>query len=96
VIRNEYTAYFDAHPEELQRFPEQMGRSFQDGALHLGGDQDLNDIDPNRECYPAGQGVGGIHELVPAGELVRRFVAQADAVLDRLPAYRSAPPTILR
>jgi enoyl-[acyl-carrier protein] reductase II len=90
VIRNEYTDYFDAHPEELKKFPEQMGRSFQDGALHLGGDQNLDDIDPTRECYPAGQGVGGIHEVVPAADLVRRFVAEADAVLDRLPAYRSA------
>jgi hypothetical protein len=32
--------------------------------------------------------VGGITELVPAGELVRRFVAEAEAALDRLPALR--------
>jgi enoyl-[acyl-carrier protein] reductase II len=42
----------------------------------------------DKECYPAGQGVGGISELVPAGELVRRFVAEAEVVLDRMATLR--------
>ena len=46
----------------------------EDGANHLGGDPDTPDIDPDREFWPAGQGVGAIDELVPAGELVDRFV----------------------
>jgi hypothetical protein len=33
--------------------------------------------------------VGAITELVPAAELVRRFVSEAEAILDRLPALRS-------
>ena len=37
-----------------------------------------------REFFPCGQGVGAIHELVPAGELVARMVVEAEAVLDRL------------
>ena len=41
------------------------------------------EVDPAMECYPAGQGVGAIGGLVPAGELVRRFVAEAEAVLAR-------------
>jgi enoyl-[acyl-carrier protein] reductase II len=89
VMANDYTAYYDDHPEELEKFPEQMGKSFMAGALHLGGDSQA-DVDPARECYPAGQGVGGIHELVPAGELVRRFVAEADEVLARIGALRTA------
>ncbi|HKH88212.1 MAG TPA: nitronate monooxygenase [Acidimicrobiales bacterium] len=87
VLRNEYTAYFEAHPEELQPFPAQLGRSINDGALHLGGQADhLGEsvIDPQRECYPAGQGTGGIEELVPAAELVRRFVVEAEAALGRI------------
>ena len=43
---------------------------------------------PDRECYPAGQGVGAIHELVPAGELVGRFVTEAEAALDGATALR--------
>ncbi len=45
-------------------------------------------IDLDQECYPAGQGVGGITEIVPAGELVRRFVAEAETALDRLADVR--------
>jgi enoyl-[acyl-carrier protein] reductase II len=84
VMANDYTAYFDAHPDEVARFPEQMGRAFSDRALHLGSDEHADDVDPDKECYPAGQGVGGIDRLVPAGQLVRRFVEEAEAILKRL------------
>jgi enoyl-[acyl-carrier protein] reductase II len=84
ALRNSYTQYFEEHPDELESFPTQMARSFQDGALHLMGDEHTEGIDPDKECYPAGQGVGAIDELVPAGELVRRFVEQAEATLDKL------------
>lgn len=84
VVRNDYTRFFDEHPDELQPFPSQLGRSVLDKAFHLGGDEQTVDVDPGRECYPAGQGVGAIFELEPAGELVRRFVAEADETLARL------------
>jgi len=83
VVANEYTQYFVAHPEEIQPFPVQMIRSIQDGALHLPQGPDSPDIDPRRECYPAGQGTGAIHDVVPAAELVERFVAEAEAALGR-------------
>lgn len=89
ALENSYTKYFEEHPEELQRFPQQMVRSTGDGAMHLGGDE-WTDIDPDKECYPAGQGVGAIQELVPAGELVKRFVAEAEAALSRVDPLRSA------
>ena len=84
VVRNEYTAHFESHPEELSSFPAQLGRSMGDGAFHLGAGPDQGGIDPARECYPAGQGTGAITGLVPAGELVGRFVAEAEAILGRL------------
>jgi enoyl-[acyl-carrier protein] reductase II len=90
VVRNEYTAYFDEHPGELERFPGQLGRSIADKAFHLGGDQETMEVDPGRECYPAGQGVGAIDELVPAGELVRRFVAEAEEALGKALTVASA------
>jgi enoyl-[acyl-carrier protein] reductase II len=83
VVANRYTSYFDEHPDELQRFPAQLGRSIGDEAFHLGGDDETPGVDPDVECYPAGQGAGAIHELVPAGELVRRFVIEAEAALER-------------
>jgi enoyl-[acyl-carrier protein] reductase II len=81
VLANAYTDYYDDHPDEVGPFPEQLARSFGAGALHLGGDEHVTGVDPERECYPSGQGVGGIHGLVPAGDLVRKFVDQAAAVL---------------
>jgi enoyl-[acyl-carrier protein] reductase II len=84
VVRNGYTNHFDAHPEELKKFPEQLGLAYNSGVMHLGGDSFTEGVDVDKECYPAGQGVGAIHELVPAAELVHRFVAEAAAVLERL------------
>jgi enoyl-[acyl-carrier protein] reductase II len=84
VVRNSYTAYFDEHPADLAAFPQQLGRSIQDGAFHLGADMDATGVDPDRECFPAGQGTGAISELVPAGELVLRIVTEAEEVLSRI------------
>ncbi|MHB8681050.1 MAG: NAD(P)H-dependent flavin oxidoreductase [Acidimicrobiales bacterium] len=83
VVRNDYTRFFEEHTDELQPFPGQLGRSISDKSFHLGGDEETLEVDPARECYPAGQGVGAIDTLVPAGELVRRFVAEAEDALAR-------------
>jgi enoyl-[acyl-carrier protein] reductase II len=88
AVRNSYNSWFEQHPEELKPFPDQMLRAFNDGAMHLGGD-DHAGVDPDKECYPAGQGTGAITELIPAADLVRRFVAEAEAILDRLSTLRS-------
>jgi enoyl-[acyl-carrier protein] reductase II len=88
VVRNSYTDYYDVHPDELKKFPEQLAASYGNGAMHLGGDSFSEGVDVDKECYPAGQGVGAITELVPAADLVRRFVAEADDVLDRLASVR--------
>ena len=88
VIRNEYTNAFDADGGHAEPFPGQFIKSLQDGANHLGGDLDTPDVDPDREFMPAGQGAGAITELVPAAELVHRFVAEAEAALGRVTAFR--------
>jgi enoyl-[acyl-carrier protein] reductase II len=81
VVRNEYTAFYEEHPDELAAFPAQLGRSMHDGAFHLGGDDQTDGIDPARECYPTGQGVGAIQTLIPAATLVRQIVDVATEVL---------------
>jgi enoyl-[acyl-carrier protein] reductase II len=83
VVRNEYTQYWDEHPDELQGFPLQVLKSMEDGANHLGDDETTPGIDPHREFYPSGQGAGAIHELVPAGDLVHQIVAEAESALSR-------------
>lgn len=87
VVRNDYTNHFDAHPDELQPFPKQIGASVKAGAYHLGWPEGT-EVDTTREFFPAGQGVGSIDELEPAGELLIRMVHDADAILQRLGAPR--------
>ena len=87
VVRNEYTTYWEQHTDEIAPFPAQFIRSIEEGANHLGAGPDTP-VDPDREFWPGGQGVGAIDELVPAGELVRRFVSEAEAVLDRVASLR--------
>jgi enoyl-[acyl-carrier protein] reductase II len=88
VVANAYTRYWEDNPGELQPFPMQFLRSMEDGVNHLGLDSSAPDIDVDREFFPAGQGVGAITSLVPAGDLVRQFVDEAEQVLGRVGAYR--------
>lgn len=81
VLRNDWTTEWDAHPDRIKPFPQQAIESMQQGANHLG-DDDTTIADVKREFMPAGQGVGAIDDLVDAGELVRRFVAEAQDALN--------------
>jgi enoyl-[acyl-carrier protein] reductase II len=55
---------------------------------HLGGDEHTLGVDPSIEFMPAGQGIGAIESLIPAGEMVKMFVDEAIEVLDRLATLR--------
>lgn len=87
VNRNAYTQSYDEGDRKVKPFPAQFVQSIEDGANHLGGGPGT-EVDPDREFWPAGQGVGAIDALEPAGELVRSFVAGAEAVLDRVNSLR--------
>ncbi len=89
AVANDMTRHFEEHPDELKPFPEQLMASVAGGWMHLGADENTVGVDPNRECYPAGQGVGAIHELLPAGDLVRSIVEEADRALDHAHSARS-------
>lgn len=88
VIRNETTDRYEAEPALVKPFPDQLSVAHEDGTFHLGGDETTTGVDPNREGYPAGQVVGAIDEIVPAGELVQRIVDEAESTLSRLAAQR--------
>jgi enoyl-[acyl-carrier protein] reductase II len=88
AVANKSTRHFEEHPEELKPFPEQMFASVEGGWMHLGADESTPGVDPERECYPAGQGVGAIHELRPAGDIVRAIVDEAEEALERMTSLR--------
>jgi len=83
VVRNEWTAHYDAHPDEVLPFPQQVRTSMVAGANHLGA-PDGTEVDVQREFMPCGQGVGAIHRVEPAAELVRRMVVEAERAIERL------------
>src|SRR4051794_37927032 len=80
VVRNDWTQHFDEHPDELQPFPAQALAAARAGVSHLG-DHGGAPVDLHREFMPAGQGVGAIRSLVPAGELVVQMVEEAERAL---------------
>ncbi|MEY2454226.1 MAG: hypothetical protein QOD92_3800 [Acidimicrobiaceae bacterium] len=84
VLRNSYLEEWEKSGSEVQRFPMQAIAAMEEGVFHLGGDARTEGVDPQRECYPAGQGVGGIDELVPAADLVHQIVAEAEKILTNL------------
>ena len=84
VLKNDTTAIYEENPSLLLPFPEQLAVSMRDGTFHLGGDESTPGVDPSREAYPAGQAVGAIRELTPAGDIVTRMVRDAEDVLAAL------------
>jgi enoyl-[acyl-carrier protein] reductase II len=84
VIKNDTTERYELDPTLVKKFPDQLAVSIGEGTFHLGGDESTLGVDPRREAYPAGQAVGAIDTLVPAGELVNQIVEQAASILRRL------------
>ena len=87
VVRNEWTNHYENRPEELKPFPEQAFISGRANANHLGHPDDY-EVVVEREFMPCGQGVGAIDSLIPAGDIVRSIVAEAEAVIDRIASLR--------
>jgi enoyl-[acyl-carrier protein] reductase II len=81
VVDNSYTRAFEEAGGTPEPFPMQVVKSIQDGANHLGGDETSEGVDPDREFWPAGQGAGAITVMGPAGELVLRFVREAEEAM---------------
>jgi enoyl-[acyl-carrier protein] reductase II len=83
VITNPYVEERERHPEQIKSFPDQLIESAMAGVMSYAADEGT---DPGRTCMPAGQGIGGISEILPAAEIVRRVAAEAEATIQRLAA----------
>ena len=84
VVRNRYTEGFEEQGGVAEPFPGQFLKSLEDGANHLGGGPETEGVDPEREFFPCGQGVGSLTELVPAADLVTGMVVDAEEILGRV------------
>ncbi len=81
VISNPFVEAREADPDSIQPFPQQLVASMQDGTMTFAAGEE---VDLERTCMPSGQGVGGIDEILPAREIVRRVVDEAEATIGRL------------
>jgi enoyl-[acyl-carrier protein] reductase II len=87
VKKNPWVEDWERRPADIQPFPQQAILSSREGVMGGIGGQ-LEGLDPDKSCFAMGQSAGGIHDVLSAGEIVARIMAEADAALDRAQALR--------
>ena len=83
VITNPYVEDWARRPDEIQPFPQQMIASSQEGLLGFAFN---NSTDVERTCMPAGQGIGGIHSVLPVADIIQNTMREARETIARLHA----------
>jgi enoyl-[acyl-carrier protein] reductase II len=83
VLDNAWVKDWESRSDEIEPFPKQSMLSYQAGAMNLTFD-DYEEFEVEKNCAPAGQGVGSIDEIMPAGEIVRSIVAEARETIGNL------------
>ncbi len=81
ALRNPMTRKFEEL--EKQSLTEEQLIEFGTGKLKLA----VVDGDVAEGSFMAGQSCGLVHDIVPCAELIRRIMAEAEALLGRLPQY---------
>ncbi|MGE5566015.1 MAG: NAD(P)H-dependent flavin oxidoreductase [Parcubacteria group bacterium] len=89
VKKNPYVEDWESRPGDIQPFPQQAMISVQNQAMGGIGGQ-VEGLDPDKSCFAMGQSAGGVHDVLPAGEIVRRIVAEANESISRLAALQAA------
>jgi enoyl-[acyl-carrier protein] reductase II len=77
VIRNAYVDDWERRPQEIQPFPLQAATSMQDGVFNVLQPDVSEEIDPERDCMPCGQGAGSIRDIPTCAEIVERVMREA-------------------
>jgi enoyl-[acyl-carrier protein] reductase II len=88
VKKNAWVEDWESRPQDIQAFPMQAGISSRAGAMGGIGGQ-IDNLDPDKSCFAMGQSAGGVRDVPPAGEIVRRIMAEAEAAIDRIAALRT-------
>ena len=87
VKKNAWVDDWEKRPQDIQPFPQQAMLSSRSGAMGgIGGQTENLDID--KSAFAMGQSAGGIREVLPAGEIVKRIMAEAETAIDRVAAIR--------
>ena len=87
VKKNPYVEDWESRPGDIQPFPMQAMLSSQAGVMGGIGGQ-IEGLDADKSCFAMGQSAGGVRDVLPAGEIVKRIMAEAEAALDRAQSLR--------
>lgn len=88
VKKNPYVEDWEKRPADIQPFPQQAMLSTREGVMGGIGGQ-IEGLDIDRSCFAMGQSAGGVHDVLPAGEIVARIMAEAESAIDRVAGIRS-------
>ena len=88
VFKNEWVADWESRPGDIQKFPAQAILSHQAGVMGGIGGQ-IEGLSRERSAFAMGQGAGAVHDVKTAGEIVRDIMAEAEAIIGRLPTLMS-------
>jgi len=88
VKKNSWVEDWESRPADIQPFPQQAMISHREGVMGGIGGQ-VEGLDPDRSAFAMGQSAGGIHDTPPAGDIVRRLIAEAEAALDHAASLRT-------
>jgi enoyl-[acyl-carrier protein] reductase II len=91
VKKNPYVEEWETRPQDIQAFPMQAMVSHQAGVMGGIGGQ-IEGLDPDRSCFAMGQSAGGVHEVLPAGQIVANLIKEAEAAIDRTAKLRAGVP----
>jgi enoyl-[acyl-carrier protein] reductase II len=88
VKKNPYVEDWERRPQDIQPFPQQAMISHQAGVMGGIGGQ-VEGLDADRSAFAMGQSAGGVKDVLPAGEIVARIMAEAEAAIDRVAALKA-------
>ena len=88
VKKNPYVEEWESRPGDIQPFPQQAMLSSRAGVMGGIGGQ-IEGLDADRSAFAMGQSAGGVRDILPAGEIVRRIMAEAEASIDRMAMLRA-------
>ncbi len=91
VKKNPYVEDWESRPGDIQPFPIQAGISSRAGVMGGIGGQ-IEGLDPDKSCFAMGQSAGGVHDVAPVADIVKRLLAEADASIARLEKLRAKSP----
>ena len=89
VFKNPYVADWERRPQDIQAFPMQAIMSHQAGVMGGIGGQ-VEGLDRDRSAFAMGQGAGAVEAVMPAGDVVRQMVAEAEEVIANISRFAKA------